>query len=142
MAVRLFVSMVLAILSLSPLNAQGKSAERNKDVEHVRRIVYFGPAQSELDVVSGREPGEALDDFAYYISRADTTVRRLGITTEYNASAVIEVPYGEQQRVIIDRRIQSFGYIFIDGKRKPLVIDYVLTDLDLIDTAKDFFGLK
>ncbi len=136
----LFILIAMSVPSL--LEAQDGSATQRKSTEFSRKIIYFGPAQSALDVVNGKDLDESLDDFAYYISRADTTLKRLGITTEYNASIVIEVPYGENHKALVDRRIQAFGYIFFDGKRKPLVIDYVLTDLDLIDTAKDFFGIQ
>lgn len=142
MAAKILLTLVfLAGLPL-PGTAQNRNGGASGDTSHARTIVYFGPAQSELDVLSGKDLGEAFDDFSIYISRADSTLRRLGIGTEYNASPVIIVPYGEGQQIVVDRKIQPFGYIFIDGKKRPLVIDYVLTDLDLIETAKDFFGLK
>ena len=142
MVVRIAVAMVLVIHILSLASAQRKTGDQNKGAEHTRTIIYFGPAQSELDAASGKDFSEALDDFSYYISRADSTFKRLGITTEYNTAELIEVKYGDRQKVIVNRRAQPFGYVFFDGKKKPLVIDYVLTDLDLLDTAKDYFDIK
>ncbi len=142
MALRIVVLMAVVIHILSFASAQRKADDKSKDAAHGRTIIYFGPAQSDLDAASGKDLGEALDDFSYYISRTDSTLKRLGIKTEYNTAELIEVKYGDRQKLVVDRRAQPFGYIFFDGKKKPLVIDYVLTDLDLLETAKDFFDIK
>lgn len=142
MTLKIFMGLLLTLGIVSQAAAQTKYFGIKEDTTRTRTIIYFGPAQTELDVISGKDIDEALDDFAYYISRTDTTMRRLGIKTEYNTADVIEVPYGETQQIIVNRRVQSFGYIFTNGKKKPLIIDYVLTDLDLIELAKDYFGIK
>jgi hypothetical protein len=138
----MFAILVITAGIVAPAAGQARYFGIKEDTTRTRTIIYFSPVQSDLDVAYGKDLDEALDDFAYYISRADSTMKKLGIKTVYNTSTVIEVPYGEAQRITVDRRVQSFGYIFTDGKKRPLVIDYVLTDLDLIETAKDYFGIK
>lgn len=142
MVLKIFIGLPLALGLVSPAVSQNKYIDIKEDTSRTRTIIYFGPTQSELDIVNGKDIDEALDDFTYYISRTDSTMKKLGIKTEYNTADFIQVPYGESQRIVVNRRVQPFGYIFTDGKKKPLVIDYVLTDLDLIETAKDYFGIK
>jgi hypothetical protein len=90
-----------------------------------RGVYFFGPSGSELDSAKD-DYMEAYSDFAYYTGRVVPFVRKMGIEPEYYSQKIIVIEYIPQ--VIVNRDSVDFGTILYDGKKKPLVLKYVLTD--------------
>ena len=55
---------------------------------------------------------------------------------------MIKINYVNDKTVIFKRGLNSIAYIFNDGKQKPEIIKKVMTDIDLISKAKEFFQIK
>jgi hypothetical protein len=99
-------------------------------------VYFFGPSQSELD--SAKEDYmEAYSDFSYYTGRVVPVVREMGFEPEYFSQKIIVIEYTTQ--VIVNRDSVDFGTILYDGKKKPLVLKYVLTDEELKENIFYYF---
>jgi hypothetical protein len=101
-----------------------------------RGVYFFGPSGSELDSAKD-DYMEAYSDFAYYTGRVVPFVRKMGIEPEYYSQKIIVIEYIPQ--VIVNRDSVDFGTILYDGKKKPLVLKYVLTDEELKGNIVDYF---
>jgi hypothetical protein len=99
-------------------------------------VYFFGPSGSELDSAKD-DYMEAYSDFAYYTGRVVPFVRKMGIEPEYYSQKIIVIEYTQQ--VIVNRDSVDFGTILYDGKKKPLVLKYVLTDDELKENIADYF---
>jgi hypothetical protein len=99
-------------------------------------VYFFGPSQSELDSAKD-DYLEAYSDFSYYTSKVVAFVRGMGIEPEYFSRKIIVIEYTRQ--VIVNRDSVDFGTILYDGKKKPLVLKYVLTDEELKENIVNYF---
>jgi hypothetical protein len=61
----------------------------------------------------------------------------MGIEPEYYSQKIIVIEYTQQ--VIVNRDSVDFGTILYDGKKKPLVLEYVLTDDELKENIAGYF---
>ena len=64
-------------------------------------------------------------------------IRELGIEPEYFSQKIIIIGY--KREVIVNRDSVDFGVVLYDGKKKPLVLKYVLTDAELKENISDYF---
>ena len=132
----------LALLMCSLAGAGNLSAQPGaKRVITGRGVFLFGPSLSEADSLPTDE-AEALSDFSNYSSQIAIFSKNHGITSEYVSARKIEIRYGAMRRRIVDRDSVQFGTIFTDGKKEPVVFNYVATNDELKEKAKEFFGLK
>ena len=99
-------------------------------------VYFFGPSGSELDSAKD-DYMEVYSDFAYYTGRVVPFVRKMGIEPEYYSQKIIVIEYTPQ--VIVNRDSVDFGTILYDGKKKPLVLKYVLTDDELKENIAGYF---
>jgi hypothetical protein len=99
-------------------------------------VYFFGPSGSELDSAKD-DYMEAYSDFAYYTGRVVPFARKMGIEPEYYSQKIIVIEYTQQ--VIVNRDSVDFGTILYDGKKKPLVLEYVLTDDELKENIAGYF---
>ncbi|HTR80764.1 MAG TPA: hypothetical protein VMM58_03970 [Bacteroidota bacterium] len=104
-------------------------------------VYIFGPSVAEADSLSLDE-GEALSDFSYYSTRIAAFVRAKGLPCEYVSDRTIRVRFGSNQSFTVSRDSVEFGTILTNGKDKPWLLKYVVTDDQLKEECKEFFGLK
>ena len=107
----------------------------------VKQIIFCGPSENELDSTMNEEDIEVYSDYYYYIEKASNTLIKLGIELKDTNSLIIKVNYDNDRTEIFRREKNSIGYIFKDGKQKPKFIKVVMTDVDIISFAKEFFHL-
>lgn len=126
-------SMVIWLLAGGPRAA----AKELPIVVHRPTIVAFFPpvTQSEL---RDQETNEALSDFQFYAERVRDPLRKAGIE--------FQVVYGHSFSVRLGKTITTFrpgkadvGYYFIGPGRKPRVEYGVVTDVDLLKLAEQYF---
>jgi hypothetical protein len=104
-------------------------------------VFIFGPSLAEADSLNSDE-SEALDDFSLYSSKIASFVRAEGIKCEYVSARQIRVQYSTVKVFIVNRDSIEFGTILTDGVKKPLLLKYVLTDIDLEEKCKEYFHIK
>ncbi len=104
-------------------------------------VYLFGPSLAEAESLNVDE-GEVLDDFSYYSTRLASFVRARGLTCEYVSERTIKVRFGSKNMFTVCRDSVEFGTILTDGKKKPRLLKYVLTDTELEEECKEFFNLK
>ena len=80
---------------------------------------------------------EAYADFSYYTGRVVPFIRNMGIEPEYFSQKFIVIDYIPE--VIVTRDSVDFGVILYDGKKKPLILKYVLTDEELKENITGYF---
>jgi hypothetical protein len=106
-----------------------------------REIIFWGPSPAEADSMNDDDK-EAYSDYYYYMSKSSSILKELGIEVKDTTSFQIEINYDNDKSEIYKRKPGSIGYILNDGKQKPEVIRYVMTDIDIISKAKEFFQIK
>jgi hypothetical protein len=108
----------------------------------IKEIIFLGPSKSELDSTMNDEDAEVYSDYYYYITKAAPKLKILGIKTKDTTSRIIKINYDNNKMQIFERGQNSIGYIFNDGEQNPILIKYVMTDIDIISKAEDFFHIK
>ncbi len=108
----------------------------------VKQIIFWGPSENELDSTMNDNDTEVYSDYYYYAGKANPILKELGIEIKDTTSRLIKINYGNDKVEIFKREQNSIGYIFTDGEQRPEFIKVVLTDVDLISKAKEFFHVK
>jgi len=85
---------------------------------------------------------DAIDDFNYYTNRVVPFLKQNNIKTEYLSDRNIVIKYDIDSRTTVNRDSIDFGTILTDGKSKPKILKYVLTDDELSEDVKLYFKLK
>ena len=104
-------------------------------------VFVFGPSLAEVDSLNYDE-SEALNNFANYSSKIASFVRTKGINCEYITARQIKVQYSSVKVFIVNRDTVEFGTILADGNKEPLLLKYVLTDIQLEEKCIEYFNLK
>lgn len=115
--------------------------EQSTQVVSGKGVFIFGPSLTEADSLSTDE-SDALNDFARYSSKIASFVRSKSIKCEYISARRIIVQYASEKEFIIDRDSIQYGTILADGHKKPVLIKYVMTDVELEENCKDYFYIK
>ena len=129
-----FYKIVILVLGLFNFALSQNQSDSLKIIK--KGVYFFGPSQSELDSSNG-DYLEAYADFSYYTGRVVPFIRELGIEPEYFSQKIIIIGY--KREVIVNRDSVDFGVVLYDGKKKPLVLKYVLTDAELKENISDYF---
>ena len=104
-------------------------------------VYIFGPSLAEADNVSVDQV-EALNDFTYYSGRIASFVRARGLTCEYVSARTIKIRFASKRFFTVYRDSVEFGTILADGRNKPRLYKYVVTDDELAKECKEYFNLK
>ena len=129
-----FYKIVILVLGLFNFALSQNQSDSLKIIK--KGVYFFGPSQSELDGAKD-DYLEAYADFSYYTGRVVPFIRELGIEPEYFSQKIIIIGY--KREVIVNRDSVDFGVVLYDGKKKPLVLKYVLTDAELKENISDYF---
>jgi hypothetical protein len=131
-------SLAFCIATLSPIHvsrAQRVPPVPLIDDRHASILAFFPPL-SNADLENGNT-NEALSDFQFYAESARQPLRQAGIDFR-------EV-YASTFRVHIDNGTTFFhtrdkiGYYFVAPGKRPYIVYGVMTDDDLLQTAKRYF---
>jgi hypothetical protein len=131
----LFLYSLFILLPIVSLQHQSTQTVSGKGV------FIFGPSLAEADSLD-YDQSEALSDFANYSSKIAAFVRAQGIPCEYIAARQIKVQYASVKVFIVNRDTVEFGTILTDGNKEPLLLKYVLTDIDMEEKCREYFNLK
>ena len=126
---------LLCLAFTASLHAQSKRIISGKGV------YLFGPSLAEADSVPTDE-SKALSDFANYSNQIAIFARSNGLSCGYVSARTVEIRFGSMRKFTVCRDSIEFGTIFTDGKKKPLLFQYVVTDAELKEKAKEYFELK
>lgn len=107
----------------------------------VKGVFFFGPSLGEADSIESGD-AKALSDFAYYTNKVAPYFRARDITCEYTSARKIIVHYATVKQFIVSRDSVEFGTILTDGINKPVLLKYVLTDVELQEKCKEYFNFK
>jgi len=136
---RLFAS-ILAISFAVP-GAVPQSAEKNLKFEIVRPtvIAYFAPNKKAASIDD--EAGEAYEDFQLYANRAEISLEREGIEFHEVYARSFHVGTGAKL-VKFSASKSGVGYYLIAPGKKPRIEYGVMTDIDLLSVAHEYFGMS
>ena len=102
-------------------------------------IAFFAPVTAK-DLDNDEDTNEALSDFQFYNGKVGGPLHKAGIEF-YEADA-------RYFRIRIGKTISTYrtgkygvGYFFIAPGKKPHIVYSVMTDEDLLDEARNYFGL-
>ncbi len=114
---------------------------QNNIVKYNKVVYFFCPSTTELDTIDENNL-DAIDDFNYYTNRVIPFLKINNIKSEYLTDRKIEIIYDIDSSITVNRDSINFGTIFTDGKNKPKILKYVLTDDVLKKEIKTYFKLK
>ena len=101
-------------------------------------IVAFFPNASQTRS-DDQDSNEALSDFEFYANRAKEPLNRRGIEFTEQFGRSFRIRMGSQTRLFTPKP-DTPGYYFVAHGKKPRVEYGVMTDTDLLDAAKQYFG--
>ena len=103
-------------------------------------IVAFFPPVTQTELEKDPDTNEALSDFQFYSAQLREPLRRRGI--EFHEL------YAHSFQLRIGKKLRTFqpvkgdvGYYLIAPGRSPRIEYGVMTDVDLLEVAKEYFGV-
>ena len=103
-------------------------------------IVAFFPPVTQSELVKEPDTNESLSDFQFYASQVREPLKKAGVEFK-------EV-YARSFRLRLRQTVTTFrpakvevGYYFITPGKKPRIEYGVMTDVDLLQIANEYFGL-
>ncbi len=133
---------LIGLLTLVIASATGNCQNAGKTVTTfvVQRptiVAFFAPAkQSDNDA----DANEVLSDFQLYASRAHPHLKKAGIDFTVATTTSFKVRTGMKLRSFRTGKI-GVGYYFIAPDKEPHAEYGVMTDSDLLDLARQYFGM-
>ena len=104
-------------------------------------IAFFAVTQAELDQDSTSGIVNALDDFQWYLPKVAPILRAHNVTlVERYQDTLLLIPLNMPRRTFVARDSVRVGYILWRPPNETQVHWGVMTDIDLICTARDYFG--
>lgn len=104
-----------------------------------RTIVAFFPPTSEAELQKDTDTNEALADFQLYAARVRDHLKKVGID--------FHELYVHSFRVRVGKTVTTFhpvktevGYYFIAPGKEPRIEYGVMTDIDILQVANEYFG--
>lgn len=102
-------------------------------------VAFFGPVKQEK-LEKNPDTNEALVDFQLYANQVHNRLMEAGIE--------FQVLYGHSFRLRAGQKLTTFrtargvGYYLVEPSKKPRIEYGVMTDLDLLKVAKEYFGIS
>ncbi len=129
------------IVSIFVLFINTQSLAQIDTIKDGNAVYFFGPSTAELDTLNENYL-DAIDDFYYYTNRIVQYLKQNNIKLEYLAARNITIKFDSDSSITINRDSINFGTILTNGKNKPIILKYVLTDDKLKEKIKAYFNLK
>ena len=103
-------------------------------------IIAFFPPGSKSDLEKDPDLNETLADFQVYANRVREPLKKSGIGFRELYTRSFQTRLGK--KVTTFRPLKDeVGYYLVAPGKKPRIERGVLTDQDLLDIARDYFGL-
>ena len=109
-------------------------------VIHGPTIVAFFPSVTAKDLDSDQNTNEALSDFQFYIDKAGDSLHKAGIEFQEAYAHSFRLRCGNTVRTFRISKI-GVGYYFIAPGKEPYIEYGVMTDVDILDAARKYFGI-
>ncbi|HME58788.1 MAG TPA: hypothetical protein VKF63_10655 [Terracidiphilus sp.] len=109
-------------------------------VIHGPTIVAFFPPVTAKDLDSDQNTNEALSDFQFYIDEVRNPLHKAGIELQESYARSFRLRCGNTVRTFRTGK-NSIGYYFITPGKKPHIEVGVMTDVDILDAARKYFGM-
>ena len=130
----------LFVISLLPAYLHANSKNPILEVKGPAIIAFFSPVTKD-ELNRDAEQNESLSDFQHHLQGAKPTLEKAGIKVHeiYAKSFTVKTP---TSTTIFKPKDTDVGYYFIMPGKKPRVEYGVMTDVDLLYIASDYFGKK
>jgi len=134
---------VLMVMIAGGAGCPGQKSTKEAPVIEVKGptvITYFKEI-SEEELNKGEGDAEAANDYSYYLYKVEKRFKTSGIALRSILGTRFRVKIGDKSIDYSDDEI-GVGYYFIVPGKEPDSEKGVMTDEDLIDTARKYFGMK
>lgn len=101
-------------------------------------IVAFFPV-TEAELQKDADANEALADFQFYAQKVREPLKKIGIEFAEVYTHSFRIRIGQEVTVFTPTK-ENVGYYLIASGKKPRIEYGVMTDADLLQVAKDYFG--
>ncbi len=106
---------------------------------HQPTIIAFLPI-TKAEVDSGEGGGEALGDFNYHVFRAEKRLHGAGVAIHVVNAHSFQIRAGKKT-VTYQPKKNEIGYYFVGPGKEPYIEHDVMTDEDILDAARKYFGI-
>lgn len=103
-------------------------------------IAFFAPVTQE-EVDKNDETSEALSDFQWHLREVKQKLQKAGISVHEIYTRKFEVVTGNKKKVFKPGKI-DVGYYFVKPGKSPKVEYGVMSNIDIIEVAGEYFRLK
>jgi hypothetical protein len=110
-------------------------------VIHGPTIVAFFPSVTAKDLDSDANTNEALSDFQFYNGEVRNSLHKARIEFREADAPSFRIRCGNTVRTFRTGKI-SVGYYFVAPNKEPHIEYGVMTDVDILDAARKYFGLE
>ena len=109
----------------------------------VRRatVIAFFPPVTEQELAADADTNDALDDFQWYAGSARTPLKRGGIDFHELYVHSFRISVSGRRTVAFRPQGVRVGYYFISPGKRPRIEYGVMTDSDLFEIAREYFGI-
>ena len=129
---------LLAVFSATG-NSQAVGRQPQPFVIHRPTIVAFFPPVTESELNSDADTNEALSDFQLYADQVQAPLRKAGIDFHVANARSFKIRIGTTIRTFQTGK-DGVGYYLIAPGKRPQIEYGVMTNADLIDVARKYFG--
>ena len=128
------------IINLFPAYLHADSKIPILEVKGPTVIAFFRPVTKD-QLNKDTDLNESLSDFQHHLRGAKPALENAGITVHaiYAKSFTVKLPASTTTFKPVDANV---GYYFIMPGKKPMIQYGVMTDIDLLYVASDYFGKK
>jgi hypothetical protein len=133
---------VFVLLAAGAVQGNSQTAVKNSQVFVIHRptIVAFFPPVTAADLDSDENTSEALADFQFYAGEVRTPLLNAGIDFREADAPSFRIRVGTKVRTFHAGKI-GIGYYFIAPGKRPHLESGVMTDADLLEVARKYFGI-
>jgi hypothetical protein len=104
-------------------------------------VVAFFPPVTQAEVDADDELAAVLDDFTWHLSSAARALREAGVAVHVRFAAAVRLrDAGTEREFVPGGEMRGVGYLLVLPGRAPRMLRGVMTDIDLLSAAADYFG--
>ncbi len=127
--------------SRSESSASRESADKQVVLITGPTLIGFFPKVSQGDVDADQDLAEVLSDFQYHLGGAREHLQKKGVSVyELYTSEIRIQEVGAVRTFVPDHGRVDLGFYLVSPGREPLVMYGVMTDVDLLIAAHQYFG--
>ena len=102
-------------------------------------IIAFFPPVSDAELSKNPDTNESLSDFQVYAAQVREPLQQKGINFKVVYAHQFTIRLGKAVTVVTPKKAQV-GYYFFTSRKKPKIEYGVMTDVDLLHLADEYFG--